>query len=273
MPRWRQSPVGPVWRHPVGPWLRAPRLGSWRERHGEAEGVFLPLLSGGRSLCAGTSRRRAASPPPAGGAHELRSADAPSRRGSTLTMGDLGWGGSRGLRYTSPFALAVGHKPRRDALCPSAAPAPGQAGPPSRRPIWPNEPQFPLVRRRNGKRDLARLENREITAVLERGAGLITGRPRPRQPVRAPASPLLSRCAIPPGVGGGLVGGGPAVRYTSLLALAVGQKPRRSALCQSAAPAPRWAGPPSRRQSHRTAHAHLGPIYPSLREPAELAER
>jgi hypothetical protein len=27
-------------------WRRAPRLGSWRERAGDAEGVFVPLLTG-----------------------------------------------------------------------------------------------------------------------------------------------------------------------------------------------------------------------------------
>src|SRR6266403_4292907 len=69
--------------------------------------------------------RRAASPPSAGVAHQLRhcSADAPSRRRSTLTRGGLG-GGGPAVRYTSPFALAVGQNLRRDALCPSAAPAP-----------------------------------------------------------------------------------------------------------------------------------------------------
>jgi len=41
------------------------------------------------------------------------------------------------VRYTSPFALAVGQKPRRGALCPSAAPAPRRAGPPSHRLIRP----------------------------------------------------------------------------------------------------------------------------------------
>jgi DNA end-binding protein Ku len=54
--------------------------------------------------------------------------------------------------------------PRCDALCLSAAPAPS----PGRTTVAPshlglNEPQFPLVRR-------APLENREIAAVLERGA-------------------------------------------------------------------------------------------------------
>jgi hypothetical protein len=44
-------------------------------------------------------------------------------------------GPSRGVRYASPFALAVGQNPRLDALCPSAAPAPRQAERPSRRPI------------------------------------------------------------------------------------------------------------------------------------------
>ena len=39
-----------------------------------------------------------------------------------------------------------------------------------------NEPRFPIFSRRNGKRDLAHPENREIAAVLERGAGLITAR-------------------------------------------------------------------------------------------------
>jgi hypothetical protein len=43
--------------------------------------------------------------------------------GSTLTRAVL-VGGGPAVRYTSPFALAAGHKPRRDALCPSAAPAP-----------------------------------------------------------------------------------------------------------------------------------------------------
>ena len=30
------------------------------------------------------------------------------------------------MRYTSPFALAVKQKPRRDVLCPRAAPAPDE---------------------------------------------------------------------------------------------------------------------------------------------------
>jgi hypothetical protein len=46
-------------------------------------------------------------------------------------------GGGPGVPLHVTFCLAVGQKPRREALCPSAAPAPRQAGPPSRRPIRP----------------------------------------------------------------------------------------------------------------------------------------
>jgi hypothetical protein len=141
MPRWRQSAVGPVWRHSLGPWLRAPRLGSWRERDGEAEGVFLPLLTGRRGVirwplavtCNAMRRRRlghrdgsGAEPPgrlrprPASrGAHQLRSrrcAIPPGVdthggglgggvRGSTLTRGSLGGRVSRGCatRHLLPW--------------------------------------------------------------------------------------------------------------------------------------------------------------------------
>jgi hypothetical protein len=77
--------------------------------------------------------------------------------------------GGPGVRYTSPFAPAVGQKPRRNALCPSVAPAPRRAGQPSRRPIRPKRAAVSRLFAQNVKRDLARLENREIAAVLERG--------------------------------------------------------------------------------------------------------
>jgi hypothetical protein len=92
--------------------------------------------------------------------------------GSTLTRAGLGGGVPGGARYTSPFGLAVRQKPRRDALCLSAAPAPHQAGPPSRRPIRPKRAAISRLLAQNLKRDLARRENREIAGVLERGAGL-----------------------------------------------------------------------------------------------------
>jgi hypothetical protein len=142
-----------------------PAAGLLRERAGEADGLVRRAGSG-----AEPPGRRAASPPSAGGAHELRLADAPSRRGrhSQGAVGGRGRhsqgavlvGGSRGLRYASPFALAVGHKPRRDALCLSAAPAPRQAGPPSRRAIWPKRAAVSRLLARNLKRDLTRFENR-----------------------------------------------------------------------------------------------------------------
>jgi hypothetical protein len=82
--------------------------------------------------------RRAASPPPASGAHQLRHVVIAQRMRHPAEV-DAHRG--VGVRYTSPFALAVGQNPRRDALCPSAAPAPRRAGPPSRRaPSGLNEP-------------------------------------------------------------------------------------------------------------------------------------
>jgi hypothetical protein len=82
------------------------------------------------------------------------------------------WGGS-GVRYTSPFALAVGQTAPRHPLSQRSS-STSPAGPPSRRaPSGLNEPQFPVFSRRNGKRDLAHPENREIAGVLERGAGLL----------------------------------------------------------------------------------------------------
>jgi hypothetical protein len=68
-------------------------------------------------------------------------------------------------------------KPRRGALCPSAAPAPRRAGPPSHRPIRPKRAAISRLFAQNVKRD-ARLENREIAGVLERGAGLKIAQPR-----------------------------------------------------------------------------------------------
>jgi hypothetical protein len=93
--------------------------------------------------------------------------------GSTLTMGGLGGGGRGrvtrhllrwrwgGIRIATPCASAQLQHPRR-------------AGPPSRRPIWPKRAAVSRLFAQNVKRDLARLENREIPGVLERGAGLIT---------------------------------------------------------------------------------------------------
>jgi hypothetical protein len=78
-------------------------------------------------------------------------------------------GGSAGVRYTSPFALAGGKNPRPDVLRFGAAPAPRRAGPPSRRPIRPKRAAVSRLFAQNVKRDLARHENREITGVLERG--------------------------------------------------------------------------------------------------------
>jgi hypothetical protein len=128
-------------------------------------------------------RRSWAAPPhtPTGGAHQLRHLVRHPAGGRHLTKGGLGRG-VPGVRYTSPFALAVGQKPRRDALCPSAAPAPRQAGPPSRRPIRPKRAAISRLLAQNLKRDLARLQNREIAGVLERGAGLITVAARAQQP-------------------------------------------------------------------------------------------
>jgi hypothetical protein len=94
-------------------------------------------------------------------------------RGRLLERGLVCLGGGPGVRYTSPFAPAVGQKPRRNALCPSVAPAPRRAGQPSRRPIRPKRAAVSRLFAQNVKRDLARLENREIAGVLERG-GLVS---------------------------------------------------------------------------------------------------
>jgi hypothetical protein len=129
-----------------------------RRQLGVAHGVLDVFVAEPRLQCpcvvAGISKRVAATVPQHGGpgvnTHKGRS-----------------WGGSR-ERVTRHLLPWRGADPRRDVLRLSAAPAPT----PDRIPVAPshlglNEPQFPLVRR-------APLENREIAAVLERGAGLIT---------------------------------------------------------------------------------------------------
>jgi hypothetical protein len=47
------------------------------------------------------------------------------RSGGSTLKGAVLVGGPA-VRYTSPFALAVKQKPRRDVLCPRAAPAPDE---------------------------------------------------------------------------------------------------------------------------------------------------
>jgi len=120
---------------------------------------------------------------PAGGAHELRSRRCVIRRESTHggslgggsggqhSQGALLVGGSPGVRYTSPFAWPWG---TNLAATPCARAQFARLAPPSRGPIRPKRAAISRLLALNVKRDLARLENREIARVLERGAGLIT---------------------------------------------------------------------------------------------------
>jgi hypothetical protein len=119
--------------------------------------------------------------PPAAARTSFGPGGAPSRRESTLDThkGRSGWGGPGGALHVT-FCPAGGAEcaPRRPVPQRSSSTLAGQDRP-RVVPSGLNEPQFPLVRRRNGKRDLARLENREITGVLERGGwshgdGLLT---------------------------------------------------------------------------------------------------
>jgi hypothetical protein len=154
MPRWQH---GSCWASAAAPWpLRSVRL-------------------------PGDGRPR---PPPAGGAHQLAqqmSHLAADRHSQGAVWGGPGvdthegrswWGGSRGVRYTSRFALAGGRN-RAATPCASAQlQHPRQVGPPSRLPIRPKRAAVSRLLAQSLKRDLARLGNREIAAVLERGAGL-----------------------------------------------------------------------------------------------------
>jgi hypothetical protein len=81
-----------------------------------------------------------------------------------------GGGGSRG-RVTRHLLPQQGAEsaPRRSVPQRSSS-TPRQAGPPSRRPIRPKQAAISRLLARNVKRDLARLGNREIAGVLERGA-------------------------------------------------------------------------------------------------------
>ena len=85
------------------------------------------------------------------------------------------WGGSRGCvtRHLLPWGVG---RIRAATPCASAQlQHPRQVGPPSRLPIRPKRAAVSRLLAQSLKRDLARLGNREIAAVLERGAGLITG--------------------------------------------------------------------------------------------------
>jgi hypothetical protein len=150
-----QRPVGPLRRHPVGPWL--PRLGSWRERDGEAEGVFLPLLSGGD---------RCAQDPPGDG--RLRPRQPAARMsfgqqmrhpaGSRPSPGRSLWGGVRGCvtRHLLPWRGA-----RIRAATPCASAQLQHLARQDRRRVVPsglNEPQFPVFSRRNASVTLLALK-------------------------------------------------------------------------------------------------------------------
>jgi hypothetical protein len=111
--------------------------------------------------------------PPPNGAHELRSADAPSCRRSTLARGGLGGGVRRCVtRHLLPWRW--GRNRAATPCAPAQLQHPRRAGPPSRPPIRPKRAAISRLLAQNLKRNLARLENREIAGVLERGAGLIT---------------------------------------------------------------------------------------------------
>jgi hypothetical protein len=139
----------PVWRHPVGPYL--PRLGSCRERAGNADGrVRSAAKWETEDDCCSSRRDRSGAEPPGwrGRARPIRQpaartsfalGDAPSRRESTLTVAALvgcpgvdthkgrfrlGGGPGGALRVT--FCPSGRQNPRREALRLSAAPAPSR---------------------------------------------------------------------------------------------------------------------------------------------------
>jgi hypothetical protein len=150
-----QRPEGPEWRHPVAAYFpiakpftrltpRTPRLGSCASGPAKPTGLFVALLSGRRGMIAGLAvtcnamrRQRLAigmgqvrSLPGDGRPRPRQPASRTSfpitqqmRRGSTLTRGGLGGGGSGGALHVT-FCPGGGQNPRRDPLRLSAAPAP-----------------------------------------------------------------------------------------------------------------------------------------------------